>query len=379
MVNAGFQDDFDLFRARGQIGAVFSIEVPTSTPEIGSVCPVTFRTDGMAASASIDGDERFAVRDGEIIRLLLGEDRPYTIQIFNDVGEEEDSLILAPKVIVPEITTLTLPVSTTYADAHLRAKIFSRHAVEIHILYHIEDEWGGRWKVAQLNGGNFTIPIAQRPHIIRVRFEMASRHADYADRAVKVVERRILVEHPEPKWWASANYPVPIYRFENLNLPFHFKWVRSARINYNGHIVQAQWHEDVYHAVVAVSTEEVGAQQIHFELTDLAGAQRQITIPIDVLPRKFAMSAVEGDSAIEITIEGGSQPRLSIPARSVEIDLPDTGGFVSHGFLMPTQAQIAAVDDQGIERQIQFLLKPPEHKWRELPTFSEIKISEWRI
>lgn len=376
MVNAGFQGDFDLFRARGQIGATLSIEVPSDTPEVGSVCPVTFRTCGMAASASIDGQGRFGVSDGEVIRLRMREDRPYRIRLFSDVGAEAANVTLTPRVFEPEITALTLPVSTTYADNLLNAKISSRHAVNIRILYRIQDDQDVRWQVAHLDqGGYFTLPIAQRPHSLFVRVELASRHAEYSDRAHKVVEQRVVIDHPEPHWWTSANHPV--YRLETVQLPLHFKWVRSAQINYNGRIVQAQLHQGLHHAAVDVATIEVGAQQIPVELTDLAGVQRQITIPIDVLPRQFSMSAVEGDSAIEITIEGGSQPRLSIPVRSVEMDLPDTGGFVSHGFLMPTQAQIVAIDDLGIERQIQFLLKPPEHKWRDLPTFSQL--GDWRM
>lgn len=375
--NAGFQGDFDLFRARGQIGATLSIEVPSDTPEVGSVCPVTFRTCGMAASASIDGQGRCGVSDGEVIRLRMREDRPYRIRLFSDVGEEAANVTLTPRVFEPEITALTLPVSTTYADNLLNAKISSRHAVNIRILYRIQDDQEVRWQVAHLDqGGYFTLPIAQRPHSLFVRVELASRHAEYSDRAHKVVEQRVVIDHPEPAWWVSANHPV--YRLETLQLPLHFKWVRSAQINYNGRIVQAQLHEGLHHAAVDVATSEVGAQQIPVELIDLAGAKRQITILINILPRRFAMSVVaQADSAIEITIEGGNQPRLSVPSRSVEIDLPDMGGVISHGFLLPTQAQIVVLDDQGVEQQTQFLLKPPEHIWRELPTFSQL--GGWRM
>lgn len=52
MLNFGFQGDFDLFRSRGQVGAVLSIDVPSETPEIGTVCPITFRTLGVIAWAS---------------------------------------------------------------------------------------------------------------------------------------------------------------------------------------------------------------------------------------------------------------------------------------------------------------------------------------
>jgi hypothetical protein len=374
---ANFLDDFDLFRDRGQIGAVLSIEVPSDTPEVGSVCPVTFRTCGMAASASIDGQGRFGVSDGEVIRLRMREDRPYRIQLFSDVGAEAASVTLTPCVFEPEITALTLPISTTYADNLLDAKISSRHAVNIRILYRIQDDQDVRWQVAHLDqGGYVTLPITQRPHSLFVRVELASRHAEYSNRAHKVVEQRVVIDHPEPHWWASANHPV--YRHETVQLPLHFKWVRSAQINYNGRIVQAQLHEGLHHTTVDVVTSEIGVQQIPVELTDLAGAQRQITIPIDVLPRRFAMNVVaQADSAIEITIEGGNQPRLSVPARSVEIELPDTGGVISHGFLLPTQAQIVVLDDQGVEQQTQFLLKPPEHQWQQLPTFSQL--SAWRI
>jgi hypothetical protein len=259
----------------------------------------------------------------------------------------------------------------------LSASIVSREAEEIRVLYRVEDEQEERWHVAHLEyGGHFALPIAERPHRVVVRIELASRHAAYSARARKVVEQRIVIDHPEPHWWASANHPV--YRLETVQLPLHFKWVRSAQINYNGRIVQAQLHEGLHHAAVDVATSEVGAQQIPVELTDLAGVQRQITVPIDVLPRQFAMSVVaQADSAIEITIEGGNQPRLSVPARSVEIELPDTGGVISHGFLLPTQAQIVVLDDQGVEQQTQFLLKPPEHQWQQLPTFSHL--SAWRI
>lgn len=376
MLNAGFLGDFNLFRNRGQIGAVLSIEVPSGTPEIGRVCPVTFRTYGMAAAASIDGQGRFDVSDGEVIWLRMGEDRPYRVRLFSDVGAEAANVTLTPRVIEPEITALSLPVSTTYKDNTLKAKISSRHAENIRILYRIQDDQEVHWQVVHLDqGGHFTLPVAQRPHSLFVRIELASRHAEYSNRAHKVVDQLLVIDHPEPHWWASATHPV--YRLDEVQLPLHFKWVQSAQINYNGRIVQAQLQEGIHHAGIDVSTCEVGVQQIPVEVTDLAGGKRQIAIPIEVLPRQFAMSAVEGDSAIEIAIEGGNQPRLSIPARSVEIDLPDTGGFVSHGFLMPTQAELVVMDDLGVERQIQFLLKPPEHRWRDLPTFSQI--NEWRI
>lgn len=377
MLNAGFLDDFDLFRARGQIGAVLSIEVPSNTPEIGSVCAVTFHTCGMAASASIDGQGRFGVGDGEVIRVRMREDRPYRIQLFGEAGVVATAVTLTPRVVEPEVTELTLPVSTTYAESLLSASIVSRETEEIRVLYRVEDEQDGRWNAVHLNqSGHFTLPIAERPHSVFVRIELASRHAAYTARARKVVEQRVVIDHPEPFWLVNANQPV--YRLETVQLPLHFKWVRSAQINYNGHIAQAQFHDGLHHTTVDVVTSKIGVQQIPVELTDLAGAQRQITIPIDVLPRRFAMNVVaQADSAIEITIKGGNQPRLSVPARSVEIELPDTGGVISHGFLLPTQAQIVVLDDQGVEQQTQFLLKPPEHQWQQLPTFSQL--SAWRI
>jgi hypothetical protein len=254
----------------------------------------------------------------------MREDRPYGIRLFSDVGAEAANVTLTPCVFEPEVTALTLPVSTTYADKHLNAKISSRHAEDTRILYRIQDDQDVRWQVAHLDqGGYFTLPIAQRPHSLFVRVELASRHAEYSDRAHKVVEQHVVIDHPAPHWWASANHPV--YRLETLQLPLHFKWIQSAEINYNGRIVQAQLHEGLHRAAVDVATSEVGAQRISVELTDLAGVQRQITIPIDVLPRKFAMSAVEGDSAIEITIEGGSQPRLC-KSRIPDADTgPDSG------------------------------------------------------
>lgn len=377
MLNAGFQDDFDLFRERGQIGAVLSIEVPSDRPEIGSTCPVTFHTCGMAASASIDGQGRFGVGDGEVIRVRIREDRPYRIRLFGEVGAEAAAVTLTPRVVEPEVTKLTLPVSTTYNENLLSATIVSRNAEEIRILYRVEDEQDGRWHVAHLDQvGHFTLPIAERPHSVFVRIELASRHAEYTARARKVIEQRVVIDHPEPHWWVSANEPV--YRLEIVQLPLHFKWVRSAQINYNGHIVQAQFHDGLHHTTVDVVTSDVGVQQIPVNVTDLAGVKRQISIPIDVLPRRFVMSVVaQANSAIEIAIEGGNQPRLSVPARSVEIELPDTGGFISHGFLLPTQAQISVFDDQGVERQTQFLLAPAEHQWQQLPTLSQL--SGWRM
>ena len=377
MINAGFQNDFNIFRVRGQIGSVLNIEVPSDRPEIGCTLPITFHTYGMPASASIDGLGRFAVSDGEVIRLRIREDRPYRIRLFVDVGAEAAALTLNPYVVVPEITKLTLPELTTYAESLLYATIATRNADEMSVLFRVEDEQDRRWHAAHVGqSGNFTIPILERPHNVFVRIELASRHAEYAARARRVIEQRVVIDHPEPHWWVSGNEPV--YRFKTVQLPLHFRWVRSAQIYYNGHIVQAQLHDGVHYATVDVVTRDIGVQQILVNVIDLAGLERQITIPINVLPRRFAMSVVaQADSAIEITIEGGYQPRLTIPARSVEIELPDSGGLISHGFLLPTQALISVIDDQGVERQTQFLLAPPEHQWHQLPTLSQL--NGWRM
>lgn len=377
MLNASYQDDFKLFAERGGIGAVFNIEVPTDTPEIGSVCPVTFHTCGMMASASIDGQRHFGVSDGEVIRVRMHEDRPYRVQLFTEGEAEAAAITLTPWVAEPVVTNLSLPASTTYAESLLSASVISRETEDIRVLYRVEDEPDEHWHAAHLeHGGHLTLPIAEYPHSIIVRIELASRHVAYAARARKVVEQRIVIDHPEPFWWVNENQPV--YRLETAQLPLHFKWVRSAQIRYNGHNSQAQLHGGLHHTTVDFVTSEIGVQQIPVELTDLAGVKRLISIAIEVLPRRFAMSVVaQADNAIEITIAGGNQPRLSVPTRSVEIGLPDTGGVISHGFLLPTQALIVVLDDQGEERKAQLLLAPPQHQWQQLPSFSQL--SAWRI
>jgi hypothetical protein len=90
------------------------------------------------------------------------------------------------------------------------------------------------------------------------------------------------------------------------------------------------------------------------------------------------------DNAIEIIIEGGNRPRLSVPSRFFEIELPETGGFIHHRFLLPTQAHIFVMDDLGVEGCAQIMLELPKHKWQPLPAFSRTlptfsRISGWRM
>lgn len=378
MLNFGFQGDFDLFRARGQIGAVLSIDVPSDTPEIGTVCPVTFRTSGVIAWASIDGQGRFGVSDGEVVRVRMREDRSLQIRLFGEAGAESDAVTLTPLVAEPELTALTLPVLTTYSQNRLSATVATRNTTEVRVSYQVEEEHGGWQGVPLDNDGRLTLPVLERPHTLVVRVELASRHAQLSPRARRVVEQKIVIRHPEPSCQALRNEPV--FRFQEAQVPLAFRWVRSAQVIYDNSVNEAQQvRENQFQEPVHLVTNDIGTQHIQVEMEALDGTQHQFVIDIEVLPRRLAVDVtpIEFGNAVELTIEGGNQPRLSVPSRLVEIDLPATGGLISHGFLLPTQAHILVIDDLGKESSHQLLLEPPEHVWRVLPEFAQL--TGWRI
>lgn len=378
MLNFGFQGDFDLFRARGRIGAVLSIDAPSETPEIGTVCPVTFRTSGMIAWASIDGQGRFGVSDGEVVHVRIREDRSFQIRLYDEDGAEAEAVTLVPFVAEPELTALTLPVSTTYSQNRLSATVATRNTTAVRVSYQVEEEHWGWQDVPLDNDGGLTLPVLERPHTLVVRVELASRHAQLSPRARRVIEQKVVIRHPEPSCQALRNEPV--FRFQEAQVPLVFRWVRSAQVIYDNSAKEAQQvRENQFQVTVHLVTNDVGTQHIQVEMEALDGTQHQLVIDIEVLPRRLAVEValIELGNAVELTIEGGNQSRLSVPSRLVEIDLPATGGLISHGFLLPTQAHILVVDDLGMETSHQLVLEPPEHSWRALPAFTQL--SGWRI
>lgn len=375
-MNFGFQADFDLFRERGSIGTVLSLDVPTKTPEIGTLCPVTFRTSGMIASASIDGHRRFGVNDGEIIRVQIREDRSILVRLFNESGLEVDSVSLTPLVDIPEILSLTLPNLASYDQESLTANLRTRNTAEVKITYRRKDQDENALQDTIVgNDGHFRVPLVAQPHVLVVRIELESRHAAFSPRATRVIEQQIVIQHPDPSFRVNNN---PVHRFQNTSIPISIKWARTAQISYNGNILNLLAGADttIRHNIPLV-TDQIGNQQIQINVETLSGHWHQETFNVEVCPRPTQVHIEQIGSRITVIIDGGSHAHLYIPSRSIVIAIPPEGGVISHGFLFPTQAQVAITDDLGNERFHPLLLRPPEQAWGNLPTFS--KQPEWRV
>ena len=377
----GFQHDFDLFRARGRIGSVLSIQVATLTPEIGTVCPVTFRTYGLAAWASIDGQGRFAVRDNEVVNLRMRSDRPVRIQLIDASGQDAQVLVLTPEVAQPELAELTLPPTVTYGDGHLSANVSARNAQRTTISYAVAAEDNGQvnWVPVPLTvNGNFQIPLIASPHELSVRVELESKHAHLSRRARCVIERHVSVKHPQPQ--CQVLRTTPLRRFEKASIPLAFRWVKSVRIVYEGHTADVQIvNAGLFHDEVQVNTASVGTQRINVTVEGLDGVVEQRVVDIDVLARRLSVKIGETTpSLVDVTIEGATRARLVIPTALADIAIPSTGGRIFHGFCLPTHAAIHVTDDLNKEHTYPVVLASvSRYTWAPLPQMTQLL--DWRF
>ena len=377
MVSAGFLDDLNGFMQRGQIGAIAYLEVDALHPEIGRDCPLTVHTGGAAAEVLIVGHgARMRVRDGTVIAIHVDQDRPLTIVLFDEEGIEVDTITLTPAVDVPTLQALHLPESITYATPTLAAQLQAGNAANVELSYQLVQP-GAQWQPLHVGqDGRFVVPLAAQVHVLNVRITLASRHAAWSRRARCVIERQVRVTHPQPQV-AFAQHG-PVHRFDQLELPLSVRWARACVLSYGDQVmVMVLGPDGQMRQHLHLDTAEVGEQCIRLYIENLDGEQSSRVLTLAVLPRPLSIALVRRDGELEIHIAGASQARLSIPARSVALQLPPEGAVISYRFLLAEPAQLAVIDDCGDQFEQLFDLDPLEHAWKSLPNFSQQ--NGWRI
>lgn len=377
MQGAGFLDDFELFFRRGRIGAFSYLEVATTTPEIGSDCPLTVHTGGAGAELLIVGrGARRPVRDGAVIALRIEQDQPLTIVLFDAAGRQADALTLIPAVEVPALLALDLPATVSYALPALAAQLQASPGAEVQLSYRAGAD-DPLWRPLPLGAdGRFALPLAARPQLLTLRIGLASRHAAFSARARCVIERQLQVGHPQPR--AALARSGPFLRFQQAELALSVRWARACRLRYGARqAAMAAGPDGLLRCQLPLDSAEVGEQRIVLSIDSLDGATLEQVLTLEVQARPLTVALERRPGQLAIHLGGANRARLRIPARAVEAELPAEGAVLDYGFLLPARAELAVTDDHGAEHLHPLELEPLEPGWQALPTFSHA--IGWRI
>jgi len=353
-----FHDDFQQWAHVDRIGVGRQdIEIlPGCQPRIGRTCYVNVFTGGESGDLSIDG-QRFRVSDGEVVPIVLGEEKAYALVLFVD-GVAVAHTEIIPTVVVPELIACSLPVTIDYGVGEVKFSVQANNTRQIGITYRRRNQ--APWVPATHLGGNsFSIPLTKSAYRLSVQITLQSEDAHLSPKAERIFESTVAVVHPAPEFDLLQRPPNrQVLCFTDIAVLFAYKWAKEVTVLSGGRIESSRGDEAEGRIRIRVDTSKVGEVTLKLAAKGLDNAPVTVdplTLQIAARPVTHRWKASEG----RLEIEGSTKAYLEVsdrPGRFIQI--PENGCWIQYHVLSATPALVILFDDDGKAQRHNITIEP---------------------
>lgn len=368
-IHAGFAEDFEAFRRRGEIGESVFLNIDPPYPVFGAT--VSVRAAHLARGRLHADDGRsWPIGDGRDVRLVV--DRNMQLHLTNTDGLVLEDIRIEPRAVVPKLLQWHLPESIVTADADW---ITPRPATED--CDSVTESWCLDEQPWQPLPDHRRIGLPARAGILRLRLELRSRHAPLSPLGIVVVERAIELVCPQPRL-VGGSVPSVAPCHEPVAIRLEVQHARQIRLLVDGQEVCHAGSFSRAPVVVAHRFTPVacGTVELALEATDWTGEPGEpIRFTLRVAPRPVHVTVeplAEDRRVMRLRVKGARPLHLEVPVAGLTlalnapvVDLEQLGDSA-------TLVRVAVRNDLGHIERHDLSCAAPGMSWQALPQFTAL-------